>query len=210
MGTTTRMVLVVATMAILAGCGVGNGAGTPTIPTLVNGSFETGDFTGWATQDLTSPLSTLSVQPFAATDGLVGVHTGFDGNGGPGNDRIWVAQDVDLTGIFLVAVRFDWAVPFCDNRGTLDREFRVVIEPAGGGAPLATFPIFVCEAFGGMLPPPLEQPPIPGGGGPVDDQVIDLSGYANQPIRLKFEWFVPEDYTGPAEAYLDDVVLFRP
>ena len=30
---------------------------------FINGSFETGNFNGWVTQDLTSPFFTLSVNP---------------------------------------------------------------------------------------------------------------------------------------------------
>ena len=108
-----RMIQMVAGMAMLSlamGCGSSSPIPGVPLPSLVNGSFETGDFTGWVTQDLTDPLAPLAVGPSGATDGVSGVQTGFDGNGGPGNDSIFVAQDVDLTGIASAAVRFDWAV----------------------------------------------------------------------------------------------------
>lgn len=194
-------VLSVAT-AGLAACG-SSSSDTPTpslpIPELANGSFETGDFSGWVTQDLADPLAALAVDINGATEGLFGVETGFDGDGGPMNDRIFVAQDIDLTGVTdPVGVRFDWAVPFCDVMGMQDRSFSLVIEPAGGGAPLLAVVIHTCTN-GASTP-----------GGPINDQVIDISAVANQNIRIKFEWLVPEDFTGPAQAYLDDVALVDP
>ena len=194
-------VICVVMVGTLGACGVGDGAGTPVIPQLTNNSFETGDFTGWVTKDLTRPLTPLSVTTgSAATEGMYGVRNGFDGDGGVGmdNQHIYVAQDIDLTGIFLVAVRFDWHVPSCDVFGMEARQFSVVLEPAGGGTPIATFPIHTCP-IGAITP-----------GGPVAGEEINISAYANQPLRIKFQWYVPEDFTGPALAYLDNVSLFRP
>lgn len=167
-------------------------------PELENGSFETGDFTGWVIQDLSFPLDSLAVGPSGASDGMVGVTTGFDGDGGPGNDEIFVAQEVDLTGVLSVGVSFDWEVPSCNNGGVLDRVFNLVVEPIGGGAALLTEEVYRCVA-GSFDSSPL-----------VDDQLVDISSVANQPVRIKFQWIVPEDYTGPASAYLDDVRLVYP
>jgi hypothetical protein len=166
---------------------------------ILNGSFETGDFTDWVTQDLTIALTPLAVNSLAPSDGSFGVNTGFDGNGAPGNDKIFVAQDVDLSGQATASVSFDWEVRFCDLdpifNGTLNRVFSLEIEPAGGGASLLSQTIFTC-VVGQNSSSPL-----------VDDQVIDISAVAGQPVRIKLQWFVPEFFTGPSEAFLDDVKL---
>src|SRR5262245_41986562 len=72
---------------------------------IVNGSFETGNFSGWITADLVTPFFPLSVQPAAGantfgwpwssspTDGTFTAFHGFDG-GGPG--VISVAQDAAI------------------------------------------------------------------------------------------------------------------
>lgn len=169
------------------------------LPTLVNGSFETADFLGWETQDLTSPLTPLSVSATGASDGVNGVQTGFDGDGAPGNNRIFVAQDVDLTNVGPTAISFDWEIPSCSpTGGMLDRIFSLEIEPAGGGMPFLSETVFTCIA-GENTSNPL-----------VDDQVIDISAVSDQPVRIKFQWLVPENFTGPASARLDDIKLVRP
>lgn len=162
-----------------------------------NGSFETGDFTDWLTLDLTSPYSALLVNSPAPSDGSFGVITGFDGNGSAGNDKIYIAQDIDLTGLTSASLSFDWQILQCDvfNTASAERVFSLEIEPAGGGDSLFSQTIHTC-IIGANSSNPL-----------VDDQVIDISAFTGQAVRIKFQWFVPESFTGPAEAYFDDVKL---
>jgi hypothetical protein len=170
-------------------------------PHFHNGNFETGDFDGWITQDLTEPYNELAVTDTAPSEGTFHLLTGFDGDGGPDNDAIFVAQDIDLSGFAAATVSFDWAVPECDlteNGATVNRVFSFVVEPYGGGTPLLTQQLHECVA-GASTPHAL-----------VDDEVIDISSVASQPVRIKFNWFVPENFTGPAESYLDDVKLILP
>jgi len=173
---------------------------TPAI-TFANGDFETGDFTGWLTQDLPpSFLSPLTVSAASPLEGAFTAVSPFDGDGGSGHDSIFLAQDIDLTGFSTVSVSFDWDVSFCSNFGTLDRVFSLIVEPSGGGVPLFTSDIFTCAADGD-----------PHSAVPVDDQTIDISSAAGQPVRIKFRWLVPESLTGGAEGRLDDVkLLFGP
>jgi hypothetical protein len=166
-------------------------------PHFVNGDFELGNFTGWLTQDLTNPYNALVVTGGSPLQGSFDVLTGFDGNGGPGNDEIFVAQDLDLTGLTQASVTFDWSVPSCSLTfgATVDRTFSLVVEPAGGGAPLLTHLLHTCIAG-------VDTPHAP-----VIDEVVDISAVADQPIRVKFRWNVPENFVGPAESHLDDVRL---
>src|SRR6266571_7876292 len=73
----------------------------PPLQLMVNGSFETGDFTGWGTKDMATPFFPLSVLgagsgilfPTAPTDGIYAAVSGFDGCG-PDTIAIW--QDVSI------------------------------------------------------------------------------------------------------------------
>jgi hypothetical protein len=178
-------------------------------PHFTNGSFEAGDFRGWVVNDLLGPFNPLAVTSAPETagdfgptggansDGTFGAITGFDGDG-DGVSTIFLAQDIDLTGFTAVAVSFDWAVPFMELASfgaTQARVFSFVVEPSGGGTPLLTQDLFTGNP--GTTPSQAL----------VDDQTIDISSVADQPVRIKFRWFVPESFTGPAEAHLDDVKL---
>ncbi|NOZ13280.1 MAG: PKD domain-containing protein [Acidobacteria bacterium] len=174
---------------------------------IVNGSFETGDFSGWIARDLSRPYFRLRVVESgfrtwpeffrsAPTDGSFAVFTGFDGNG-PG--IISLAQDVSVTPCTDL-LTFDYrAAWFLSVFGaTLDRHFKVEVQPAGGGATLQSWTILTAKA-----------------GTHVNDTGnlsgnIDLSAYVNQDIRIVFVWEVPEKYTGPAEFQLDNVRLRVP
>lgn len=172
---------------------------------VFNGSFETGDFSNWVTQDLNNPLIALQVGPagidnlFTAfttdpTDGTLCAVTGFDGDG-PGT--IFLAQDVNIP-TDRTTLLFDYGggwdlVDFAS--ATLDRTFSVVIEPSGGGSPLAS--TLLQTAVHGTV---------------VDDTglitaELDLSAFAGETVRVKFQWIVPEDFSGPGICEVDNVRL---
>lgn len=170
---------------------------------LVNCGFETGDFTGWVTQDLTDPffplqVDTAGVSPgfgffsSAPTEGVFAALNGFDGNG-PGT--IIIAQDVTLPG--GAAMEFDYraAWDLASFGATQDRVFSVEVEPAGGGAALQTDVILIAQV--GTIN--LDTGPL--------SAVVDLSAFGGQTVRVSFEWFVPEDFSGPAFAQLDNVLI---
>lgn len=177
-----------------------NATGNP----LVNCGFETGDFSGWVTTDLTAPFFPLTVaaaginpwfgfffsQP---TEGSWAALHGFDGNG-PG--VIKVAQDVNLpdsTTNLLFDYRGAWDM--VGYGATLDRHFRVSIEPYGGGVPIQTTTILTAVAG-----------TINNDTGPLTG-VIDLSAFAGSSVRISFDWAVPESGTGPAFFQLDNVLV---
>jgi hypothetical protein len=168
-----------------------------------NASFETGDLSGWIAEDIVPPFFPLSVGPagvspgfgfFASepTDGVFAALHGWDG-GGPGT--IVLAQDIDLphgTTELLFDYRAGWELAlFCAN---LDRTFEVVILPAGGGPPLAD-PVLVLTAEAGTSV---------GDTGPLTG-AIDVSRFAGTTVRISFEWFVPEAFSGPAFFQLDNI-----
>jgi hypothetical protein len=171
---------------------------------LTNGSFETGDFTGWIASDIGVPFYPLAVRaagtspgfgfPAAPTEGTWAVTHGFDG-GGPGT--IDISQDVSIPAGFSAELSFDWRAGWNFLvTATIPRTFDVVIEPSGGGAALQTTNILSAG------PPPAT---VADNGPQV--AVVDLSAFAGQSIRVKLSSFIPQSFTGPAHLQIDNVVL---
>jgi hypothetical protein len=171
---------------------------------ITNGSFETGDFTGWVASDIGVPFYLLDVRTAgtspgfglldATTEGTWAVTHGFDG-GGPGT--IDISQDLNIPAGFSAELSFDWRAGWNFlGTATIPRTFDVVIEPSGGGAPLQTTNIL------SALPPPTT---VPDNGPQV--AVVDLSAFAGQSIRVKLSSFIPQNFTGPAHLQIDNVVL---
>ena len=173
---------------------------------VANCSFESG-FTSWITKDMASPFVPLAVSPAgtritaemlwltAPTDGASSATHGFDG-GGP--DTIEVSQEVVVPpdGAQLTFYyRAGWdLVTFC-GACSLARTFSVVVEPSGGGAPLQTTVVLTAAA----------QTANPDTGTLSGN--VDLSAFGGQAVRLKFEWNVPENFTGPAAFEIDNIVI---
>jgi hypothetical protein len=186
-------------------------AGPAHAASVANGSFEAGT-APWVLSDLATPFQPLaalsvgtatSLSPFLApnvvlpTDGDFALNHGFDGSAGV----ISVAQDIGPV-LFGDVVSFDyragWDLITYAPPGALDREFFVEIQPAGGGAPLANYPVLTAAAFTDT------------GGGPNSDtgalsETIDLSSFAGQAIRIDFKWNIPDSSSGPANFQLDHV-----
>jgi len=170
---------------------------------VLNGSFESG-FTGWTTQDLSPPFFPLQVGGAGITSGFgffssaptagsfAALH-GFDGNG-PGTIRI--QQDI-LVSAGMEVINFDyrgaWNLIDFAGANTLDRIFDVNIEQAGGGANLLNQNILIAQAGTTVL----DTGNLSGS--------VDLSSFIGQNVRLSFDWFVPQNFTGPAFFQLDNV-----
>lgn len=174
-------------------------AGNP----FLNCGFESGDFSDWVVTDLPDPffdviVDTAGVTPgfgffnSAPTQGSFAALSGFDGDG-PG--VIEFAQDVSLPP-GADTLTFDYRAAYQLTFGAnLDREFRVEVQPSGGGAALASEVILVAVA-----------------GDTVTDTgalngAVDVSAFANQAVRVAFVLDVPEGFTGPAFFQLDNVAL---
>ena len=171
-----------------------------------NGSFETGDFTGWTAFDTqSSPFQALAVRPagsfaevggfftntftagFPVTDGSFSATHGFDGSGG----SITIAQDAFINGATL---SFDWGAAVLNYSGAIAREFNVNIRDSAGGTLLDSTNIV---SIG------LGQDDT----GIVSGQTVDVSAFIGSTVNIEFEWTVPEPFAGPAGAFLDNVAI---
>ena len=169
---------------------------------MVNGSFETGDFSDWVITDLVTPRIPLHVGTAgedpgygfflsAPTDGTYAALHGF---GGDSSGTIMVAQDfVVLDEPFLA---FDYRAAWDMSDGAQDRIFRVRVQTNGGGGTYLTEELLTA----------------PGGStvydtGPLS-ALIDVSPWMGGMYRrISFEWIIPEASTGPAYFQLDNVRL---
>lgn len=167
-----------------------------------NGSFEDDGFSGWTTQDLASPFLPLQVSgsgisphegffSSSPTDGQFAALNGFDGEG-PGT--ISISQDITVTdlSVILFDYRAAWNLTeYCS--GCIDRIFDVNIETAGGGINLANFNVLTATSGNTVLD--------------TGDNVarIDLTRFVGQTVSINFDWYVPENYTGPGFFQLDNI-----
>jgi uncharacterized repeat protein (TIGR03803 family) len=172
---------------------------------IPNGSFETDSFLDWVTTDTTEPFVPLQVVgngyspgfglfSSTATDGIYSAVNGFDSTI-PGTIRI--AQDVAIpsaTSVLTFNYRVGWDMK--DYTGsTVARTFSVTIEPAGGGATLATF--LQLTALPGTET--LDTGALSG--------TVNLSAYAGTTVRVCFDCVIPQSHTGPGFFELDNVRL---
>ena len=190
------------------------GPGAPDCNTANNAAancgFETGAFPPWTGQDIPVPFFPLQVGTggispgfglftSAPTEGNFAVLNGFDGDG-PGS--IFVFQDVTLVATadnltFDYRAGWDYGVVGCI--ATQDRIFRVHVEPSGGGPPLQTTVVFTAPV---TTCTNLDTGNLVG--------TVDISPFVNQAIRIVFEWFIPESFTGPGFFQLDNVLVHSP
>jgi hypothetical protein len=200
---------------------------------IVNGSFETGDLTGWTVKELTpasNPNLPLSVRgagveypaptflafPYfiildyftsAPTDGQYALLNDFNGNDpattGFVNGRE-LYQDITLPAS-TTTLEFDYRAAWELFRfnSTQPRTFSVEIEPGGGGTALLTRTILIA-------PDDTYEEDTDNPSGDVGDYppaVIDLSAFSSQSVRLKFVWNIPEPGTGFGFFQLDNIRL---
>ncbi len=175
---------------------------------LQNPGFESGDFTGW------NPVSNIppggELTPWNVSSGGTGwfgsaypfqgsfyAQNGFDGGAGLSYELF---QDVFVppaaSAVLTWRDRIQW-----DSLGigsSQPRLYRVTIQPAGGGAPLATIYSF----------------DIVMNGAPYSDtgyvtHNVDLAalGLTGQALRVHWFQYIPEEYTGPAQFEIDAVEL---
>ena len=176
-------------------------------PTLQNGGFETGVFTGWTI--VTGPGTEYQPWTLATAgsgnwffngipfEGIYFAQNGFDGDAGLFYD---IYQEIDVpegasSAQLEWSERLQWDTTF---GAAIERPYEVTIQPAGGGAPLALL-------FSTTIPPDTT-----GDTGYVTHSVDLLAAYppiSGQTVRINFHQFIPETYTGPAQFDLDGVSL---
>ncbi|PQB04792.1 hypothetical protein BST85_07695 [Aureitalea marina] len=168
-----------------------------------NGSFETGDFSGWTVIELTSPFVPwgvftsftpgFGIPEAFPTDGGFLAGNGFDG---VGPDETVLYQDVSIpSGVGAVTLSWDEDIDYVFFCGSCaDRIYEVQVRDMDDN---------VLEV--------LHQ--VVAIGGDVNDDGLwsslsaDLSAYAGQDIRIAFWQNIPEAFTGPAKFALDNVSL---
>ena len=174
---------------------------------ILNGSFETGDFTNWIFTDLYDPFFPNSVDCYGnfntgfgfsdinpLTGGCMAVN-GFDGNG-PG--FITLHQEVTIpTNANSADFTFSWWVAYnlMGFGANLNRLFEVQVLPVGGGAPLAI--PYTFTAMAGTVE----------AGTGWNNVTVDLSAFSGQSIWVCFVETIPESFTGPAQLAIDEVSL---
>ncbi|MFT5674272.1 MAG: hypothetical protein ACI808_000187 [Paraglaciecola sp.] len=186
------------------------------IPVLVNGGFETGDFTGWTQVSSASLGGTcakdwyvsgtdvecnqgLNTQLNSAAEGNFSTYNSFDGFA---ETNYTIEQDIALGSVSSATLDFDFTLGWDFGLGglaTLDRVFSVSFLDAADS--------FIGDAF------VFNVGPSNGSTGFIDwtSQSIDvsslLSSFGNQTVTLVANIFIPEDRTGPASFGLDAVNL---
>jgi VCBS repeat-containing protein len=204
---------------------------------IVNGSFETGDLTGWTVKELTpasNPNLPLSVRPVgveypaptftvfsfpflitldyftsAPTDGQYAALNDFNGND--------PATSVDT---FVNRRELYQDVTLPASATTLEFDYRAAWELFRfGNTRDRTFSVEIEPAGGGatlrsqtILVAPIntyeEDTDNPSGGvGDYPPAVVDLSSFASQSVRVKFVWNIPEPGTGFGFFQLDNIRL---
>ncbi len=178
--------------------------------TIANGSFETGNFAGWGVTDLSIPHQPLSVRSngfntsfgffsTSATHGVFSATHGFDGNGPA---TIQMFQDIGTVASDSNILSFDYRAGWnmLDFAGP----------PAGKLDRVLNLNIFTAGSFNTLIGSN-EVLRMVGGTKNSDtgslSKSIDLSVFNGQSIRISFDAFVPQNFTGPAFFQLDNVTL---
>jgi len=171
---------------------------------LTNGSFESGDFTGWTVEDFFNPYLPYTVDTFISgtgffpdafpTDGNFLAGNGFDGEG---PDEAILYQDVAIPAGADAMLSWDENIDynlsdFCG--GCSDRIFEVQVRDLGGNVLEVVHQVTAIA-------------------GTTDDDnawnsaSADLSAYAGQSVRIAFWQMIPDPFSGPAKFALDKISL---
>lgn len=181
------------------------------LTSVINGSFETGRFTGWRA-DFYSPdnadanywqVSTKLSGAFGngyALDGLYAAENAFDGIAG---SRYELSQEILIPHSATQALltwsdRIQWDMK-ATGGATLARDYTVAVYPIEGSEPLA---VVHHESL---------LPDTAGDTGYVTrsvDLLEHLPELNGQVVKLVWRQNVPESFTGPAHFALDDVTLY--
>jgi len=176
---------------------------------ITNGSFETGHFDGWSANDTQSTsFDPLAVRPantppalaflypdspfadgYPVTDGTYSASHGFDGHGG----LITISQDAFINDVEL---SFDWGASlFLLGEGSA-RLFNVNFRNTNDNTLLSSINIASFEAVFGTQDT-----------GIVIGETVDLTAYLGTTVNIEFEWVVPDQATGPAASFIDNIAI---
>ena len=201
---------------------------------IVNGSFETGDLTGWTVKELTpasNPSLPLSVHragveypapqfyawPYildyftsAPTDGEYAALNDFNGNDPSTTgtsqyvNRRELYQDVTLPAN-TTTLEFDYRAAWELFRFGSTRDRTFSVEIEPAGGGVPLLTQTILTAPNETLEEDTENPT--GGVGDYPPAIIDLSAFSTRSVRLKFVWNIPEPGTGFGFFQLDNIRL---
>lgn len=174
---------------------------------LTNGSFETGDFTGWTTVTTGGPFRPWAVSGAGAgggfgmattlpQDGSFVAWNGFDG-GGPMEFQMY--QDVAIpvgTAELSWKDRIQWNFTL-GGQATLPRTYNVQVRDPGTNSLLGTVFSFSTGT----------QSINPTGDTGWMMHTVDVSAFGGQNIRLFFVESIPQSATGPGQLEFDAISL---
>jgi len=171
---------------------------------LVNGSFETGDFTGWVAIDTDTPFVPWNV----ATDSA----SGWFGPIVPQDGCFVASNGFDGAGPMLSVLYQDLAIPPGEPFLTLEWKDRLAWDLLNYGPPSWSriYAVLVFDSVTGDLLRVVSF--LDTGIGTVEDTAwvdhsYDLSEFIGQSITLMFYQEIPEPSTGPGQFELDAVKL---
>lgn len=173
---------------------------------VVNGSFETGSFSGWTVTTTGTPFlpwlvspagagAGFGMQPTMPQSGMLDAWNGFDGEGPM---HFTLSQQVAIPRCSASAITIAWkdriqwnfAITFS---ATQPRTYTVRIQPATGSpTTLYSFSTGIEHNIGDTG---------------WQSHSVDLSAFAGSTVQLVFDEFVPELFTGPAQFEIDDVSI---
>ena len=171
---------------------------------LVNGSFETGDFSGWNVLTTGSPFRPWGVFTenngggfgMAQTDPQDGIYVaanGFDG-GGPMTFELW--QDVELCSCaeltWMDRIQWDYRL---GGNASIPRTFDVQLRDPSDNSIIETIYSFSTGT----------QAENPTGDTGWQTHVVDISSYAGSNVRFHFIETIPQSFTGPAQMEFDAI-----
>jgi len=174
---------------------------------IVNGSFETGDFTGWTTVTTSTPFLPWAVSGAGsgsgfgmdATDPQDGSYVAWNGFDGSGPMEFRIYQDVALGAgdtYLNWQSRTQWNFTL-GGPATLPRLVTVQLLNPGDNSVLATLSTFSTGV----------QATNPTGDTGWITSSADISAFAGQTVRVYFEMTISQTYTGPGQFELDGVTI---
>jgi len=171
---------------------------------LVNGGFETGDFTGWTAYASLPPAQQLTPWTVGPAGG------GFFFNSQPHGGAYSAYNGFDGTAGLQYTLHQDVAIP-AGGLVQLVTHHRIVYQGNTVATQPRTFAISVRNTAGQVLETLYTQTILPDQLAMRDlgwqTQIFNLSAYAGQMVRLHFAETVPQSFAGPAMLELDDLSL---
>ncbi len=183
---------------------------TPVGPGIVNGGFETGDFTGWDILARGNPLVPWTVSGSGAGSGYgliptqpqQGSFAAWNGFDGAGPIEFSLSQNVLLPATPVTLTwkdRIQWNFGFVGGIATEGRTFQVQVRQPNDDGLLATLYSFDTQP---------EYITVSGDTG-WQSHSINLADFAGQYVQLVFMQRAPQIFTGPGQFEIDDIALLN-